>query len=135
MKIDEDTKLKIIVWDLAGQDTFKQLRQTFYGGAAGLVVMFDVTRRETFESIPGWVQEATKHIGRRVPFIIVGNKSDLVSENSDYFGVQEYAESMNIPFLITSAKTGNNVRNLFHLIGEIVHKKAMESKSDRHKAL
>ncbi|TFG11976.1 GTP-binding protein [Candidatus Thorarchaeota archaeon] len=135
MKIDEDTKLKIIVWDLAGQDTFKQLRGTFYGGAAGVLVMFDVTKRETFKSIPGWVQEATKHIGRRVPFIIVGNKSDLVTENSDYFGVEEYAESMNAPFLITSAKTGDNITNLFHLIGEIVHKKAMESRSDRHKVL
>ncbi len=135
MQIDEDTKLKLIVWDLAGQDTFKQLRQTFYGGAAGLVVMFDVTRHESFESIPNWVQEATKHVGKRIPFIIVGNKSDLVPEDSNYFGVERYAESMNVPYLITSAKTGDNIRNLFHLIGETVHKRALESKSDHHRVL
>lgn len=118
------TVVKMMIWDLAGQDIFKHLRASFYDGAKGIVMMFDVTRQETFGSIPKWIKEAIGHIGGSVPYVIVGNKVDLVPDETEFFGASDYAESLGVPLILTSAKTGDNVDDLFQQIGNLVHKSA-----------
>ncbi len=125
------TVVKMMIWDLAGQDIFKPLRASFYDGAKGIVMMFDVTRQETFGSIPKWIKEALGYIGRDVPYVIVGNKADLVPDESKFFGASEYAKSLGVPFILTSAKAGTNIEDLFQQIGNLVHDRAQaEIKSD-----
>ena len=116
--------VKMMIWDLAGQDIFKHLRASFYEGAKGIVMMFDVTRQETFGSMPKWIREAMGYVGTTIPYMIVGNKSDLVPGETEYFGAKKYAESLGVEFLLTSAKTGENVNDLFQQIGNLVHEKA-----------
>ncbi len=129
---DEPTCVKMMIWDLAGQDIFKHLRAAFYEGAKGLVIMFDVTREETFSSVSKWIKEAVGFIGQSVPYILAGNKIDLVPGEKHFFGASQYAQSLNIPFLQTSAKTGANIEDLFMRIGNIVHESSMaEAKKDR----
>ncbi|MFW9921524.1 MAG: Rab family GTPase [Candidatus Thorarchaeota archaeon] len=123
---DEPTCVKMMIWDLAGQDIFKHLRSTFYQGAKGLVIMFDVTRQETFGTVPKWIKEAVGFIGENVPYILAGNKTDLVPGETQFFGAAEYAQTLNIPFIKTSAKTGSNIEDLFMSIGNIVHNASME---------
>ncbi|MFX1354884.1 MAG: Rab family GTPase, partial [Promethearchaeota archaeon] len=66
------------IWDLAGQERFKWVRQAFYKGAKGIVYMFDLTRRDTFENLQFWKEEIESIIGAK-PNILVGNKLDLIS--------------------------------------------------------
>lgn len=129
---ENPTCVKMMIWDLAGQDIFKHLRASFYEGAKGLVIMFDVTREETFGSVPKWIKEAVGFIGKNVPLILAGNKTDLVPGEKRFFGAAEYAESLNIPFVLTSAKTGSNIDDMFMTVGNIVHKASIaELKRDR----
>ncbi len=128
----ESTCVKMMIWDLAGQDIFRHLRASFYEGAKGLVVMFDVTREETFSSVPKWIKEAVGFVGESIPYILAGNKIDLVPGERNFFGAGEYANSLKIPLILTSAKSGANIEDLFHRIGNIVHESSMqEIKSGR----
>ena len=127
VEVGEDaTLVKMMIWDLAGQDIFKHLRASFYDGAKGLILMFDVSREETFASIPRWIREAIGHVGTEIPYILAGNKVDLVPGEKNFFGAKKYAESLNTPLLLTSAKTGSNVDDLFMKIGNLVHETAQE---------
>ncbi|MFW9909289.1 MAG: Rab family GTPase [Candidatus Thorarchaeota archaeon] len=123
---EKPTVVKMMIWDLAGQDIFKHLRAAFYEGAKGIVMMFDVTRQDTFTSLPNWIREAIGHVGTTVPYVIVGNKADLIPDETKFFGAAEYAQSLGVPFLLTSAKTGENIDDLFSTIGQIVHSQAQE---------
>lgn len=116
--------VKLIIWDLAGDDSFKEIRANFYDGAMGLVAMFDLTRADTFRSLPRWIQEAVKSIRRRVPFIVVGNKADLQPFAIDQSLAERYASSIGSPFIATSAKTGSNVADLFEQVGKLIHEKS-----------
>ncbi|MHA1930634.1 MAG: Rab family GTPase, partial [Candidatus Thorarchaeota archaeon] len=69
--------VKMIVWDLGGQDKFKFVRPMFYRSARGIVLMFDITNRASFEALPKWIEEAEANIGSKVPFVIAANKTDL----------------------------------------------------------
>ncbi|MHA1903565.1 MAG: Rab family GTPase [Candidatus Thorarchaeota archaeon] len=113
--------VKMMIWDLAGQDVFKPLRAGFYDGAKGLIAMYDLSRPETLKSLPGWVKEANEHINEEVPYVIVGNKIDLIPEGKDFPETKKYAESKGAPFMVTSAKTGANVSDLFGIVGKLVH--------------
>jgi GTPase SAR1 family protein len=130
----EDT-IKLILWDMAGQDIFKELRKSFYDGATGLVLMCDITRKRTFNQLPKWYSEATKNIGEKVPVVVVANKVDkkphrvVVANKVDKKphrvrekDISEYAKGLKAPYIITSALSGSNITDLFELIGKMVHK-------------
>jgi small GTP-binding protein len=114
-------KIKLIIWDMAGQDVFKELRKSFYDGATGLVLMFDITRKRTFNQLPKWYREASEIIGEQVPVVVVANKSDKKPYRVNENGVTKYAKSIGAPCIITSALTGSNVTDLFELLGKTVH--------------
>ncbi len=126
---NDNTHVKLMIWDLAGQDVFRQLRASFYEGAKGLIIMFDVTRQETFASISKWIKEAMGFLGENIPYIIVGNKTDLVPGETHFFGAKEYAKALKAPFILASAKTGTNVNDMFMEIGNIVHAANLEQLS------
>ncbi|RDE16132.1 MAG: hypothetical protein C4K49_05095 [Candidatus Thorarchaeota archaeon] len=113
-----------MIWDLAGDDSFKELRPNFYDGAMGLVIMFDLTRADTFKSLPNWIQEAVRFIRRRVPLIVVGNKADLQPYVIDQSMAERYATGIGSRFIATSAKTGSNVADLFEQVGMLIHEKS-----------
>jgi small GTP-binding protein len=123
--------IKLLVWDLGGQETFKVIRANYYSGAMGIVFMFDQSRKETFDSLPKWIKEAEENIDQRVPYIIAGNKADLESK-IDEKTIDEFVKEINAEYIATSAKTGARVSDLFNVIGALVHEENMASLKNKN---
>ena len=68
------------IWDTAGQERYRAITNTYYRQAIGVLLVYDISRRQTFESIGKWLQEVRDHADEKVAIILVGNKSDLVNE-------------------------------------------------------
>jgi len=114
-----DAQVIMTVWDIGGHERFDTIRTFYYSGAHGGVIAFDLTRRETFESIRGWEEDIRKGAGDRIPLILLCNKADLkdkieVSEEE----IKKVAEELDISFFMTSAKTGQNVQEAFRKIAK-----------------
>ena len=119
--------VKVIVWDLGGQDKFKFVRPMFYRSSRGLVLMFDVTNRESFEALPRWIKEAEDGIGRSVPMVLAANKFDLTDHAVSLDEIQAYAQEIGAEHVVMSVKTGDNVNNMFKMLGTVVYEaKALE---------
>ncbi|MHA1238700.1 MAG: Rab family GTPase [Candidatus Odinarchaeia archaeon] len=112
-----DTVAKLSIWDLAGQQRFKAIRGAFYGGVAGAMLVFDLTRAITFKNLVNWLEELYQYGSPDVPVILIGNKSDLpkLREVKDE-DIEWFATEIGCEYLLTSAKTGENVENAFYLL-------------------
>ena len=107
-------KLKIQLWDTAGQEKFKAVTNIYYKGAKGALIIYDITRRETFENINKWILEL-KNNEDNVIIILIGNKSDLEENREvDYDIGKNFAEENNMIFFETSALSGRGVDNVFN---------------------
>ncbi|MFX1512320.1 MAG: Rab family GTPase [Promethearchaeota archaeon] len=115
---------RLQMWDLSGQAQFKTIRQRFFDGTSGAVLVFDITRPSTFENLNSWLIELTDNVGQ-VPFAVVGNKADLKDLiASDETEEKKWAEENEaVTYLRTSAKTGENVDQVFNFLAkEIIEK-------------
>lgn len=114
------------IWDLAGQDHFKWVRQAFYKGAKGMVFVFDLARKETFDHLDSWMEEVESTIGY-VPRILVGNKLDLVNPSEREISEQDcinFAQQIKARcYEETSAKLGTGVDNIFYNLTLAMNKK------------
>ncbi len=109
-----ETQLNI--WDIAGQKGFRDLRTTFYRGANGGFLVFDLTREETFKELNEWYEEMVPVLPNDLPIIIIGNKLDLVKKKGREIqpkDAENFANNKNSIYLETSAKNGNNVEKAF----------------------
>lgn len=114
----KDDIIKFLVYDLAGQSFFKRVRHEYYNGANCAFIVYDVTRRETFdEAIDFWLEDAQKRLGN-VPFVLIGNKIDLEDkrEITKEEGLEK-AEKLKSFFIETSALRNINVQDTFKIIG------------------
>jgi small GTP-binding protein len=114
----KDDQIKFLIYDLAGQDLFKKMRHDYYIGASCAFVVYDITRRETFdEAINFWYKDARKELGD-IPFVLVGNKIDLEPQRqvSKEEGMKK-AEELCSFFIETSALKNINVKETFKIIG------------------
>lgn len=117
--VDFQTKLveipsgtvKLSIWDMAGQARFQVLREGFYRGALAAALVYDLTSPESHDSLPRWHTEIT-NIVPTIPFIVVGNKIDLIPDRAEDGG-PNYAASIGVPYLNTSALEGTGVAKLF----------------------
>ena len=99
------------IWDIAGQDRFGSFRRSFYRGARAVALVYDITDPMSLENLPRWQQE----IARVVPdarFLVIGNKVDLARQVPRQ-QVIDWTRSHRLPYLETSAKTGQGVRLFF----------------------
>ncbi len=104
----------IFQWDTAGQERFKTITSSYYKGAHGIIVTYDMTDRESFSAIENWMNEVEKHASDNISRILVGNKCDM--EDSRQVSTdegKELAEHYNVRFLETSAKDCKNVEEAF----------------------
>jgi small GTP-binding protein len=111
---DLDANVTCIVWDLAGQPRFESVRQGFYRGARGGLLVYDVTRRRTFLNIDNWKNECFANLGDTIPLIVVANKVDL--EDSRVVSREEgeeYARMHKHLYVESSALTGENVEEAY----------------------
>ncbi|MGY5875053.1 MAG: GTP-binding protein [Candidatus Thorarchaeota archaeon] len=123
--------IKLQAWDVAGQARFQAVRKMYYSGAAGVVLVFDVTRRRSFTELVKWVQEAHESIGSKVPILCVGNKIDLPDRAVPSDEAKQWAEGLGFLYMESSAKTGEGVADMFTVLAELMWREArktMESK-------
>ncbi|MFX1302465.1 MAG: Rab family GTPase [Promethearchaeota archaeon] len=101
------------IWDLGGQESFKSLRKLYLEGANGALLVYDMTKKKTFEKLDEWTQ-SFRDARYNAPIILIGNKSDLehqikITEKE----ATKYANTHDMRLIITSAKTGENVEQAF----------------------
>ena len=118
IKLDENTKVKFIIWDIGGQiPKMAPYRKKFYEGARFAFIVIDRTRLESLKSVDKWCSEIKTSTSMDINIILIGNKSDLmdqlvVSEND----IRLVAKKYNFHYIITSAKTGENVNDAFYYL-------------------
>nr|AJO69983.1 organellar Rab protein [Penaeus vannamei] len=106
--------IKLQIWDTAGQERFRTITSSYYRGAHGIIVVYDTTDQESFNNVKQWLQEIDRYACENVNKLLVGNKCDLTHKKVvDYLTAKEYADSLCIPFLETSAKNATNVEQAF----------------------
>ena len=102
------------IWDTAGQERFKTITASYYKGAHGIILVYDITDRQSFKDVENWLAEVDKYGNENVVKLLVGNKSDL--EANRQVKAEEgktLADSLGIKFLETSAKDAVNVEKAF----------------------
>ncbi|UCD02087.1 MAG: GTP-binding protein [Promethearchaeota archaeon] len=111
-----ESKVRFVIWDLAGQAQFKRVRQTYLANAEAGILVYDVTREETFDSLENWFKEI-KSVSPAISLILVGNKIDLKEDRvvSTEQG-EELAQKLNLSYIETSAKTGENINDAFKML-------------------
>jgi Ras-related protein Rab-11A len=114
---ERDCNITLQVWDLAGQPRFETVRQSFYRGSRGGLLVFDVTRKRTFLNLEQWKEEAFKNTGRPIPLVVVANKVDLANERvvSPDEG-KEYANKNKFLYVEASALSGANVEQAYETL-------------------
>ncbi|KAJ9547936.1 hypothetical protein OSB04_020479 [Centaurea solstitialis] len=116
--VDIDGKeIKAQVWDTAGQECFRAVTSAYYRGAVGALVVYDISRRTTFESVKRWLDELNTHCDTTMARMLVGNKSDL--ENIRDVSIEEgkrLAEEEGLFFIETSALDSTNVKTAFQIV-------------------
>jgi len=112
MKVSAETKVNFIIWDIAGQR--KTIKPNFYTGANAAFMVVDRTRNETLENINVWYDEIKTIIKAKITVILVGNKTDMVdSIEVSEEDLREFAQKRGFHYILTSAKTGENVNDMF----------------------
>jgi len=114
-RITIDSKaIKLQIWDTAGQESFRSITRSYYRGAAGALLVYDITRRETFNHLASWLEDALQHSNSNMTIMLIGNKSDLEHRRAvTYAEGEAFAREHGLIFLETSAKTAHNVEEAF----------------------
>jgi len=126
LDIDGHT-VKLQIWDTAGQERFRTITSSYYRGAHGIIVVYDVTNAETFGNVQKWLQEIERYACESVHKLLVGNKSDLASERKvSTEDAKEFADQLSLVFLETSAKEATNVEEAFSKMASAIKEKLDE---------
>lgn len=122
-------KAKLQIWDIGGQERFKFLRRSFYDGANGAFLVFDLSRGHTYKEIKTWLSEMNQIMEKKIPFILVGNKSDLIEEIGELIDrneVEMFVKEEKSIYIETSAKTGDNIEEAFiELVNQMIKVKSI----------
>uniref|UniRef100_A0A9J8BLV5 RAB2A, member RAS oncogene family n=1 Tax=Cyprinus carpio carpio TaxID=630221 RepID=A0A9J8BLV5_CYPCA len=115
-------QIKLQIWDTAGQESFRSITRSYYRGAAGALLVYDITRRDTFNHLTTWLEDARQHSNSNMVIMLIGNKSDLESRREVKKEEGEaFAREHGLIFMETSAKTASNVEEVKqHLCGSEV---------------
>jgi small GTP-binding protein len=119
-RADGVVELTMMLWDLAGSEEFNRVRASYLRGATGAVLVCDLTRSETLDSLRTSAEELL-HVSPGAKFIVAANKSDLMDQRRlTPAHVAAAAASLNVPCYLTSAKTGDEVEVLFRHLGRLL---------------
>ncbi|CAO2046828.1 unnamed protein product, partial [Urochloa humidicola] len=113
--VEQDGKtIKLQIWDTAGQERFRTITSSYYRGAHGIIIVYDVTDQESFNNVKQWLNEIDRYASDNVNKLLVGNKSDLTANKVVATETAKaFADEMGIPFMETSAKNAINVEQAF----------------------
>ena len=107
-------KVKLQIWDTAGQDRFRTITKNYYKGANGIILIYDVTSSETYENVENWISQIKEEASPNVVIYLVGNKVDMEDKRKVTTEEgQKIADENNLPFIETSAKSDININETF----------------------
>ena len=114
----DEKKIKMQIWDTAGQERFKNIIASYYRGAHGILLIYDVTDKDSFKNLSNWLIEIEKNASKNVLKVLIGNKSDLEDKRVvTYNQGKEFADTYGLKFIETSAKKNLNVTEAFETLG------------------
>ncbi|KAI6657813.1 Ras-related protein Rab-10 [Oopsacas minuta] len=117
----KNESIKLQIWDTAGQERFRTLTQGFYRGAAGILVIFDITETRSFDQIPFWVESIHENCPQPPVVFIIGNKIDLTHIRAVAFDTAEKtAQQYGLKYMECSAKMKTNINEIFRLLVETI---------------
>ncbi|XP_043830456.1 ras-related protein Rab-1B-like [Dromiciops gliroides] len=116
--------VKLQIWDTAGQERFRTITSSYYRGAHGIILVYDVSNPESYANVKQWLVEVKHYASESSSKLLVGNKSDLVKQKVvDPVAAKEFADSLGIAFLETSAKNSTNVEQVFFTMATEIKKR------------
>jgi small GTP-binding protein len=137
-------KMKLSLWDTAGQETYKSITRSYFRGASGALLVFDITRPATFTAVTQWLQDLRQIAEEEIVVVLVGNKSDLVADEisgEENFASQQKRVSRQeaeewcrlnnvVRYVETSAKSGEGVERAFLEVAERIYRNIEAGKYD-----
>ncbi|XP_076946628.1 ras-related protein RABA4d-like [Bidens hawaiensis] len=131
--------VKAQIWDTAGQERYRAVTSAYYRGAVGAMLVYDMTKRPTFDHMSRWLEELRGHADKNIVIMLIGNKCDLTSLRAvPVEDAQEFAERENLCFMETSALESTNVESAFLTalteIYRIISKKSLSAEGDNGKS-
>lgn len=127
----DNKQVKLQIWDTAGQESFRSITRSYYRGAAGALLVYDITRRETFNHLTSWLDDARQHSNSNMVIMLIGNKCDLEHRRAvQYEEGQQFAQENGLIFMETSAKTAQNVDEAFISTAQNIYGKIQEGVLD-----
>ena len=129
-----DKAIKLQIWDTAGQESFRSITRSYYRGSIGALLVYDITKRSSFENLQKWLEEMKENAYSKMSIILVGNKCDLEDERqvSTEEG-QAFADKHGLLFFETSAKTAANVEKAFLSVTQTIYGQLENGEYDIHK--
>ena len=110
----ESKSCKLQIWDTAGQERFKNIISSYYRGAHGIMLVYDITDQDSFDCLNNWLIEIEKNASKNIIKILVGNKCDMENERKvSYEQGKDFATQFKMQFFETSAKESKNVEEAF----------------------
>eukprot|EP00300_Choanocystis_sp_HF-7_P034209 c46805_g1_i1.p1 GENE.c46805_g1_i1~~c46805_g1_i1.p1 ORF type:complete len:225 (+),score=63.04 c46805_g1_i1:49-675(+) len=120
----QSNQIKLQIWDTAGQESFRSITRSYYRGAAGALLVYDITRRETFNHLTTWLDDARQHSNSNMIIMLIGNKCDLEQRRAvQYEEGEQFAKENGLIFMETSAKTAHNVEEAFIQTAQNIYSK------------
>ena len=127
--------VKLQIWDTAGQERFRTITSSYYRGAHGIIIVYDVTDQESFNNVKTWLQEIDRFGTAGVLKLLVGNKNDLTDKKVvDTEVAKEFADSIGIPFIETSALDSSNVEEAFLIMTKQIKESVAKQQKDNGRA-
>ena len=125
--IIEGHTIKAQIWDTAGQERYKAITSAYYKGAKGAFIVYDITRKNSFESVEKWVSDVTAVADKKITVVLIGNKCDLEDQRQvTKEQGEEKSSKLEIAFLETSAFSGENLEKAFEMMMNEIYKKCHE---------
>ena len=130
----DEKKIKMQIWDTAGQERFKNIIASYYRGAHGILLIYDVTDKDSFKNLSNWLIEIEKNASKNVLKLLIGNKTDLEDKRViTYNQGKEFADSYGLKYIETSAKKNLNVNEAFETLGRELMQHSEDKKIVRQK--
>jgi len=137
----DQKKMKLSLWDTAGQETYKSVTRSYFRGASGALLVFDITRRSTFDAVTNWLNDLKQIAEEGIVVVLVGNKLDLADHTTNIDGgnrravtrqeAEEWCKKEGVvKYIETSAKSGENVERAFLEVAERIYQNIEAGKYD-----
>lgn len=128
-------RIKLQIWDTAGQERYRSVTRSYYRGAMGALVLYDVTNRESYDHLPTWIEEARTLAAKDVVIMLVGNKVDLAEAQDGarqvpFLESSQLAQDHHAMLLESSARTGASVEEIFMTVSKSILNKRLTAAAE-----